>query len=199
MRRFGVLILCLSFVLGAEYAFAGGSGPYFSYQNQTIPQDGAPDLSVDHFVFGYLKDNSPKRDKLYGHISNFGFDLSKMSLDVPNSSSITGYGANIKNVFAFGVVRTSVVRVWLGPGINSSINYYTEDDGILVFGVGAGPEVGVNIHLGDSISLGISGGYYYSYSGAYDIENSSYGDDFGHVFSVTVTPIFLRGEDKGSW
>ena len=113
---------------------------------------------------------------------------------------MTGYGINLKNTFAFGVIRTSVVRVWLGPAIRSYVDYYTEGDGAIMFGIGGGPEVGVNIHLGDTVSLSVSGGYQYSYVGLYPFSDmADYADEFSHTFSVKVSPVFLTGEDKGSW
>ncbi len=192
MKRVAALILCLTFILGADYSFASGKGPQFSYE-----RGGEGNVSVNHFVFGYLSDNCAKRDQLYGHRFSIGFDLAM--LDVAGSGSANGYGLNIKHTWAFGVVRTSAFRVWIGPAVKFYTNYYTEGDGLVMTGVGAGPEVGVNIHLGDSVSLAISGGYHFTYMMAYDLGASNFGHDPEHMFSVTVAPIFLSGEDKDSW
>jgi hypothetical protein len=76
-------------------------------------------------------------------------------------------GLVIDNDFGFGVVRSGLIRLWLGPELR--ITYLSGDDSGFDYdqsGFGIGPAAGVNVNLGDAMALAFKVGYLFnSYSG----------------------------------
>jgi hypothetical protein len=76
------------------------------------------------------------------------------------------------NTFGFGVFRNRHVRIWLGPQIR--LGYLTGEGDYEISGgdirrldlwggiAGIGAVGGINIHTGDTVSLGVDLGYRYS-------------------------------------
>jgi len=54
------------------------------------------------------------------------------------------------------------MRVWAGPALRLNVDSYSADDfDLLEFNVGLGPQLGVNFHVGERASMGLSFGYQY--------------------------------------
>ena len=199
MKRCVGCFLALVLVFSVQDAMAIGLGPYFGYEygDLTIDVDGRDqDVTADHFVVGFLLDTCTKRDSLFNYRLNLGADIVSARLDGGDDQS--GYGLDMKHTFGFGVLRTSTIRLWIGPAIKFYVVSFSEDDNdMLSLGVGGGPELGVNIHLTRVFSLGISGGYHYNYA----VAHYSNGDDDTYdgsesMFFIQVAPIFNLSGDK---
>jgi hypothetical protein len=103
-------------------------------------------------------------------------------------------GGALSNTFGFGIVRTDTMRVWLGPALRLGFDVRENTSGdVWDFDFGGGPVVGVNFHLGDRVSIGLTGGYHYMYtvrfSDPYYFDNTY--DNGQHLGFVRFT-VFLR-------
>ena len=110
--------------------------------------------------FGVAFDSNIGKDKLY----NYRLGLEYRSADMDTASSnLDDYGTvtkstfNIVNTFGFGLLRTETVRLWVGPRLNiqftgeshSARSEYSRAE----FGIGIAPAVGINVNLGNVVSL----------------------------------------------
>ncbi len=176
-------------------------------------------FKADHFTIGFLLDTCTSQDKLFNYRLTVGLDIVKLNLDSIELGGLevdagdlldeTGWGFNMKHTFGFGILRTSAVRVWAGPSVRFycdffgdaanpyTVNYGGSDDSSILLGGGGGPEVGVNIHLGSGLSIGVSGGYHFNYA-AYILEDDTVSGS-EHMFFVQVAPIFNFGPDRNAW
>jgi len=136
--------------------------------------------------FGISFDSNIGKDKLYSY--RLGLEYQEMDLDTVNDRSVTHLGYtktkfNIVNTFGFGVFRTKVVRLWVGPRLNVQIQSaesswdpgYERSD----VGVGLGLAAGINVNLGKVVSLAFDADYHaVSISGSESTEDE-YCDSYG--------------------
>ena len=204
-----------------EYGYGAFSPKVDDLLGISIPETEI-NFKANHITFGFLLDTCTSQDKLFNYRLTVGLDIVPLKLDSfeslgvkwdPNDLGVdldqTGWGFNMKHTFGFGILRTSAVRVWAGPALRLycdffgeaanpyNVDPYSSGDSSILLGGGAGPEVGVNIHLGGTFSIGVSGGYNFNYA-AYIL-----GDDTlsgaEHMFYVQVAPIFNVGADRNVW
>ena len=224
-------------------AFAGGWGPYFSWgrdqpsagipdflleeaANIGIPVALAEavdlDFTLDHITFGLLYDSAPSRDKLFNYRGTFGFDLAiKTDIDAGgiDLSSLgfdvdgNGYGLTTTHTFGFALVRTKLLKWWIGPGLRLNFNYYSYSSHIRNFLgqnldieaanliIGGGADTGINLHISPTVSLSLGGGVHWNAfgyaAGSNDLGGFVWGN--GPFYFIQVAALFHTGEDKDAW
>jgi hypothetical protein len=176
---------------------------------------------VNHLTFGVIYESAPAQDKLLSYRGTLGFDIATsisvenvdiagfsidtLGLDLDGSSK---YGLSTKHTLAFGIIQTDLIKWWAGPGIGLSFNYYSKDRDILGttfnfqaanLSIGGGGETGVNIHLGQGLTLCVGGGIHwraFAYGGgAEDVGSLVWGD--GPFFFIETSLLFRTGPDRG--
>lgn len=149
----------------APSAWATGLGLYFEYGN--VP-DGQFDMSFgdlnyeeDNFGTGFSVDTNVATDSVFNYRLDVGYQ--RVQQDLGRFGTTNSDGLVLDNAFGFGVFRNEHVRLWIGPSVRLNFDFFDGADAF-DFGVGAGPAIGLNIHTGDLISLGITTGYHFSYA-----------------------------------
>ena len=92
-------------------------------------------------------------------------------------------GLSINNTLGFGLFKNSSMRLWLGPAIR--LNY----DSVNGAGIGVGPEIGMNFHIGNRLSTGVSLSYQYM-----QIEDNFINDH--HLITLGITLFFRTTGDR---
>ena len=212
MKKWGILFFSLFFILSSSSAMAIGLGPYFNYEigNMTLTDidygwySDEDELDIDNrrIAIGFLLDTCTSQDSLFNYRLNIGYGISNVEPDVDNSEDTDGGGFDMKHTFGFGVLRTSAVRLWIGPSIKLYVDAYSEDDvDLIVVGAGGGPEFGVNIHTGGLVSIGLTFGLNFNFvsvsaSGDDDLDSKT-GSEIMYYFQIA--PIFNLGGDRDAW
>ncbi len=170
--------LALSLLLAMPMvASAAGMGIYVPLSvgdsiSTTNDWDGyTRDLEFDPGVgFGLTFDSNIGKDKLLNY--RLGLEYSSASVNSVNGNAYAGdteyLRYNMVHTFGFGVLRTKMIRLWVGPRINIAYNvydnpavnsFYTESN----IELGIAPAVGVNLNLGRLVSLGFDVDYRFAY------------------------------------
>ncbi|MFC1888480.1 hypothetical protein ACFL4G_01865 [Thermodesulfobacteriota bacterium] len=251
MRKSLILLFCTVFLFSAANVMALGLGPYFSYEMGTLNfndlnYDNVNYINWDHwdslwgnnqwhdvdvdnnkFVIGFLLDSCVARNSLFNYRLNLGVTIVDYEPDVRGAESINGAGFDMKHTFGFGFVRFNRVRVWAGP----ALKFYTDiisgnSTDVINIGVGPGAEMGVNIHVTDFLSIGVSFAYFYNFvfsddssdlTDPWDDDDDPWDPYYGywdpyygydsddsdgsysgreHMFCIQIAPIFRVGGDK---
>jgi hypothetical protein len=164
--------------LGSSNAQAIGLGLYGSYGAGSETWEGVDtkhsfNKDTTRTGVGFVLATAVAKDSLFNYQLNLGYHQYEFK---PDGFKLTGY--SMAHDFGFGVVRTQDVKLWLGPelkidygsGSQSSIDYYNVEFGI-------GPALGVNLHLGDFVTLALKGGYLFNWGAtAKDCKNNSCSD-----------------------
>ena len=182
------------------------------------------DVSLTHLTFGVMYESAPARDQLLSYRGTLGFDIATslsidqvsvpglpfdlgsfgISLDLDESSK---YGLSTNHTLAFGIIRTSRLKWWAGPGIGLTFNYYDVNN---VFGmpvsdgeagnlsIGGGGETGVNIQLGSGLTLCVGGGIHWRAfgfgGGTKDLGSFVWGN--GPLYFIQTSLLFRTGPDR---
>lgn len=183
------------------------------------------DVSLNHLTFGVMYESAPAQDKLFSYRGTLGFDIATslsfdnvsipgLPIDLEDLGIDLGidenskYGLSTNHTFAFGLIRTSRLKWWVGPGIGLTFNYYDLDTifGIPIAGeagnlsIGGGGETGVNIHLGSSVTLCVGGGIHwraFGYGGgSQDVDLGSFVWGNGPFFFIQTSVLFRTGYDR---
>lgn len=198
------------------YATAGGGSA--DWDLSTPSSFGSYNKDTSHGGFGIFLDTNVAKNQLFNY---------RLSLGAEDFKSRPGEGTAIYDLsgvvldqdFGFGLVRTKDVRFWLGPELRLAVfegtvqNSLTgqtlqfcswgrcEDYKVSLVGIGIGPVIGLNIHMGDTVSFALKGGYLsttYSGTGSYPNCSTCTDTDFdvteGHTFINAA--IILRGNDR---
>lgn len=186
----------------APDALATGLGLYFEYGNvfdgkldHTIAGD--VDFDEDHFGGGFSVDTNVAQDRLFHYRLDVGYQHTDGSYGP--FGSLNGDGLVLHNAFGFGIVRNEHVRVWLGPAVRLSFDFFDDVpvfDDVFKFGVGLGPELGVNLHTGDLVSIGLSGGYQFRYVLAVPDGPYSNEDGYEHMAFLRMHVLFRLTGDR---
>jgi len=157
VKVISALVLMLIFVFPLETQ-ATGLGIYFPTYGSgtgTVDRDGfETERDISHFGGGFVLDTRVADRGVFNYRLQLGFE-SVDYLYLENFSRLS-----IDNTFGFGIVRTRVVRVWLGPQIRIAYMGYSSDPSdINTIGFALAPVLGVNINIGDVISLCPALGY----------------------------------------
>jgi hypothetical protein len=161
-------ILGLAFLvcLSSFDAHAIGLGAYGRYGtgSETWKYDqylGSFSKDTPSYGFGFLLDSTVARDSLFNYQFNLGYQQEEVK---PFVGGLKLTGISMSHDFGFGVVRSQVLRFWLGPELKFS--YVTGSSSTWdynKFDFGIGPVLGVNFHLGPVVTLSLKGGYLFDF------------------------------------
>lgn len=196
-RGICIFILCLGLlsVFLTSEAAAIGLGLYTSYgegsaswdidwestfrNSRQISGSGSIESETEHSGIGFVMDTNVAKDRLFNYRLKLGYE---QYIDIPEGGGRRDEfeGFIMSHAFGFGVLRTRLLRLWLGPQLEFfgySGNPENNDDfDMFLIGMGIGPVIGLNINLGKVVTLAIDGGYNFRYYGGHgEQENSSVG------------------------
>jgi len=161
---------------------ANSSSVSGDYYTATVDKDYEPAIG-----FGLAFDSNIGKDKLVNY--RLGLEYMNVNVDTVNGwNSNQEYSRfNIVNTLGFGVLRTKVVRLWVGPRLNiawnaSTDSTYGSDYSEIAFELGIAPAVGVNVNLGRVVSLGFDVDY--RFAALYGAWSTTWDDD---TYSGTAT------------
>lgn len=170
-------------------------------------------LSTEFFdrndiTVGVAFDSNLARDRLFNSRTDIGFHAALYA--DPTSSAVmgTGLGGSLAWTLGLGLVRSEQMRLWLGPNLRLNADWYDAslfntagDHADLQLGFG--PQIGLNLHTGDSATVTISGVYNYKWGwnflpdvsagGTIPIGTISHRD---HYLGINVAFFWRGGGDK---
>lgn len=109
-----------------------------------------------HQGFEFVLDTAVARNTVFNYRLNLGyekFESKDMDLEM---DSIT-----VDNTFGFAVLRTKVIRLWLGPQLRFSYSHDDDSDDLEIdlLGFGIGPVIGVNLNFSELVTPSFTVGY----------------------------------------
>jgi hypothetical protein len=170
---------------------------------------------------GFVYDTNVSRDEPFNYRFKIGYRFGRRDWDEntkvtfprapdqqdPDTSPISfnqdakdAQGVTLNQTLAWGFFRNQTVRVWAGPAVRLNIDWYgvATDLDVVDVGIGGGPELGINYHLNEQISLSTS----LSYSYLYLSENfDTIGDDkeingSQHFVALSISVFFRTESDR---
>jgi hypothetical protein len=195
----GVIALSLLFISSSLYAF--GLGLYgtaakgttdwtFTNTNTSTNTEWERSSDVSKRGLGFTLDTTLAFDQLFNYRLQMGY--TKIKIDMESGSDVKGNEYHLYNSFGFGVFRSEIVRVWLGPQIGFGwIKAERQDfpNGAVVnsneffsFYFSYGIIAGINFNIGDIITIAVDGGYRFNnqagyYNWEYRIGGTTYYSD----------------------
>ncbi|HSV98055.1 MAG TPA: hypothetical protein VLM75_14130 [Spirochaetota bacterium] len=157
----------LSFGIYGQYKTASAelNSDYLDPDPMLLGWEEDADAERSLFGFGLLIDTAVAKDKLFNYRLQLGIATGSLSIDgtqYSKSIGLTEY--HMYHSFGFGLVRTDSMRLWLGPQLglgNARGSYsYAGKLGMKYIETFAsiGAILGLNAHLSERISLGLSTG-----------------------------------------
>ena len=162
---------------GTDYCYS------YSYSCSTYVYES----DIDQKEFGFMLDTTIAEDRLFNY---------RLQLALVNSSydNLDLDGIAVTNTFGFGVVRTSVIRVWVGPQLAFKVLEGKGNSDAVLVGLELGPAVGINIHIASSMSIVAELGYRFGSSYIESTDNNyEYDVDENRVFA-NVGLLFRFGD-----
>jgi len=197
--RYAICVMMATIGLAtASPALAIGFGPYFEY-GRGISNDGFGSFDFDdnRYSVGFALDTRVASDGLFNYRLNLGYQRTKRDFGVFGDADYNGVTLN--QMFGFGVYRSSLMRVWLGPSIRIGADIF--DSNNVDVTAGGGLALGVNLHTGDVGSAALTFGYQYMYVGA--VNSSAFGSSINsaaeHLISLNLTYFFRSSGDRYTW
>ena len=210
--------------LTANTAHAGGYGLYAEFEHAWTSSNGYLAFNNDKINrdfddsmggVGFLYDSNVATDTLMNYRVRVGYRAGKRNwnkkqtvtfarrrdqedpLDGPSTfkqDSETVQGLTFNQTVGFGLIRRPEYRVWMGPTMRVSVDWYgaTTNLDIVDVSVGGGPEIGVNYHLSDRMSATASFSYNFMYFGEY-FETAGHDKRFDgsqHLLTLSVGFLF---------
>lgn len=109
-------------------------------------------------------------------------------------------GLTFNQTVGYGFIRTPLYRVWAGPTLRLDVDWYgvaTNLD-VVDLAVGGGPELGINYHLNDHLSLSASLSYNFLYIAEHfettGTDRRLQGSQ--HLLALTVSLLFRNESDR---
>jgi len=212
-----VLASLLAFPLALS---ASGIGLYVPYSlGDSLDATYTPDngnefdqtITYDPTVgLGLTFDSNLGKDKLFNY--RLGVEWMTRTIDTVSNGKCTGdscdmFRFQVVQTFGFGVLRTKMVRLWVGPRINLGYNYRSDENTFVTqtdanLEVGIAPAVGVNLNFGRFFAIAadldyrfswVGGGYTLDPNGGTSTTTSYSGTDKGAALRAYA--IFKFGED----
>jgi hypothetical protein len=183
--------------MGLGLYIEGSGGSLDDWEVDTPFGDIDLDGDSEKGILGFVLDTAVAKDTLFNYRLNLGIGGFVADFDQIDEDLEMG-GVVLDNTFGFGVVRTDTVRLWLGPQIR--IAYYTgefedSDFGMDIVEVGLAPVLGLNLHVGQTVTFSFSAGYRISgYAGEDDDSNDVEGT--GEEFFGNIGLIFRLAGDS---
>lgn len=108
------------------------------------------------------------------------------------------WGFTFHQTVGYGFLRDERYRVWAGPSVRLNVDWHSPTTNLDVINVafGAGPELGINYHLSDRISLGLTATYNIMYlSEVLQVNGPDRDfDGYQHMGAIAIH-FFWRSED----
>lgn len=179
------IVFFCAFIMGIPDAGAVGLGLYgnFSQGTMSATAEGSYngndynhdfDSNISGFGVGFVIDSCVARKSLFNYRLQIGYEKLTHSVDMEQGgdSDLDLAGFAFTQDFGFGIVKTSFMRLWLGPELRIAYGMGDYDDRsdwqafLLDFGIG--PALGANFHLGPSpVTLAVKVSYLFEgYIGA---------------------------------
>jgi hypothetical protein len=162
-------IVLLLFLVCAAEGIAGGLGVYGAYDflvGSLGWYDNSSDFNrVKIAQAGILFDTCVAKDRLFNYRLQVGLDLSSASYwdaDLAQTVAMNIWQISFINTFGFGLIREEALRFWFGPQLGFGVGfepsfsdtaYYSVMSNFFELDMFAGVAMGLNIHLGNSVSL----------------------------------------------
>jgi hypothetical protein len=191
----------------ATSAQAVGLGVYLEY----LPAGGYledPPVEYDYDTnkvgVGFVLDTNVAKDQIFNYRFNLGYQHSKREYDFGFKEKYNGVTMN--HAFGFALYTNPSLRLWAGPAIRLGVDVLDEDMvdvSVFNFSAGGGPQVGLNWHVGDRVSIALSAAYQYLYVGQFWVYEDDYDDydtedyDGGqHLGTLNLTFFFRSAGDR---
>lgn len=164
------IIMAAALLIAAERHTSGlGLGLSMKDDPPGMPQ--APEVTfsspmarLTHSLTGldFVMDTAVARDRIFNYRLNI--ECTNHSLRQERLYSSHSYQVNRlvwANTFGFGIVRTHLLRIWVGPQIAFAYEFRNRDRVILGSSIytSLGPVVGANIHTWKNVTLGFELGF----------------------------------------
>ena len=171
-----LLIAPISLGLLAAPAHASGYGLYLDYALGPIDPDidffSGTRYETGRISIGFALDTAVAQDKLFNYRMNLGYE------HINEKSGGTTFqkfnGGSFENIFGFGVYRSKLMRVWLGPAVRLGVGVLDKDStgvsfpgNVINLTAGGGLSAGINVHTGNIGSASFTLGYQYAYQGRF--------------------------------
>lgn len=108
-----------------------------------------------------MLDSAVANDRVFNYRLNIGVYNWSEEFEDDSEFDLTGF--MMSHDFGFGVFRNKYVRLWLGPEIRFAFGTGDEDENdgydVEIVSFGVGPVLGLNLHFGPVVSLGLKSGY----------------------------------------
>jgi len=200
---FAFAIASLAIQAVPSTASAGGYGLYLDYAfGPSNPGSVPVSLDTSRIGVGFAYDSAVAQNKLFNYRMNLGYENYREKF---NGTDLARYHqGSFENIFGFGVYRTKLMRVWLGPSLRIAAGTLDKDSipgaipasGTLVnFFGGGGVAAGVNVHTGKIGSAALTIGYQFGYQGKYAVNGIASGAAHGTENRVNFNfAYFFRGK-----
>lgn len=180
IQIFCLIVLC---VFLASSAMAVGIGFYTGYGKGSTDWEIDDDWNTydlnaesERVGFGFVLDTAVAKDRIFNYRLKLGYEDRIDKFDDGDKVKLKGFVWS--NAFGFGVVRTPVFRLWLGPQLD--VSYYKghpegyDNFDIRLVGIGFGPVIGANINIGSVVTLSLDGGFQFKSCGGIGEDNNNY-------------------------
>lgn len=184
--------------LGGYLEFGGGSGE-FEYPDTNL---GEFDVDAGYFGLGFVFDTNPGEEGIFAYRLNAGFE--GLNLEDDSNDTLELGGLVFDNTFGFALVRTPVVKLWVGPQLrlafysgetdNSDNDPAHTDADLAAFGIGVA--MGANIYPNPNGRFAICPTLGYrrvSYAGTAEFPDGTDEDLEGYTDVLFLNVSFLFG------
>ena len=184
MRTSIVSFFIFSFILIFSTSLsAAGLGIAFRYGTGGVDYD-LYDGDANHFGINFVFDSNVAKRSVFNYRLNAGVEFFEHKYDVNYDYGYLYYGTETNegirivtdHTFGFGIVKTSVVRLWMGPNVR--FGFVAADESGLCLGAGI-TALGLNFNFGPVFTLGLEAGYQF-YADLYfdDVVSNEYVEDY---------------------
>jgi len=212
--------LSLALAFAPSQSSALGLGAYFEFLRGEGEVDflGADDLDfdADKFGFGFALDTNLATNRLFNYRMTLGYQHTDRDLDDFNFTGLfsdidlnDANGFSFNNAFGFGLWRGPKHRLWAGPTIRLGVDVFDADTNnsnidvdIVDVSVGGGAMIGLNLHAGENVTVGMSVGYQYLFVeeiviiDGFGFDDTDSFDGHEHLVSVNATIFFRTSGDQ---
>ena len=109
-------------------------------------------------------------------------------------------GVTFNQTLGYGFVRNSTLRAWAGPTVRLNVDWYgaATDIDVVDVAIGGGPELGINYHLNDALSISgsLSYGYFYLAEHFDTIGDDEKIEGSQHILALTISILWRNESDR---
>jgi hypothetical protein len=184
------------FEYGWDYPTKGGD--LFANVPDIIADPALDLIAGNEWGVGFALDTNVAKDRLFNYRLDFGYHRSEAGiLGVLGESS---NGVMWNNVFGFGVLRTKLLRLYLGPAVRMNFDWYDRNQ-VLDYQLGVGGQLGLNVNLPAKVTLNASTSYAYKFGWLIDTRPAGFGplptvSHRDHYIGLNFAVFFRSGGDE---